>query len=399
MMAAALTSLTFEDLAIRVAPEHESPWTVEIEGKLQGGSDSTGELVIASTRCSLIVSSCATDRGSVRPWKDHLGNSLGVRVVPADEQVGWKGTTMRLVLQWLAAFDAGENKHNHPGAFRTPCLVLPDMLPPVIEAAWPLGHGAPLLLPRLRFADVLPSALNAGGVAIPDSRGRVTAELLQTVIFPESHSAEQHDELTVTGGQVKGNPGLIDQVYDYAGPLLEYAKSELHRDLPLRPVIFLNADETETIYPASGAYCPFSPDEVGAAKVDRGKPVQVVRLLSQGWFSGGIQLWGENSISLRLAIGGAIGMKWLQESGERRALDRLIDSTKVALANAPTGEDLSSRDAVLSMQLPIFEGLQDKSVRRALQLFLKTNMGKYVPQGELISLFRKQGIKVPHVFE
>jgi hypothetical protein len=398
-MAAALTSLTFEDIAIRVAPGDASSWSVEIEGKLQGGSDSTGELVIASTRCPLIVSSCATDRGSVRPWKDGLGNALGVHIVPADGQIGWKGTTIRLVLQWLAGSDPSETNHHHPGAFRTPCLVLPDMLPPVIEAAWPLGHGAPLLLPRLRFDDVLPSQLNAGGVSVPDHRGRATPELLQTVIFPDSHSAEQHDELTVAGSQVKGNPRLIDQVYDYAAPLLEYAKSELISDLPLRPVLFLNADETETIYPASGAYCPFSPDEVGATKADRGKPVQVVRLLSQGWFSGGIQLWGENSISLRLAIGGAIGMKWLQESGERRALDRLIDSANVALANASTGEELSSRDAVLSMQLPIFEGLQDKTVRHDLQLFLKTNLGKYVPQGELISLLRKRGIKVPHVFE
>src|SRR4051812_443936 len=215
MMAAALTSLVFENLAIRVAPGHASSWTVEIEGKFQGGSDSTSELLITSTRCPLIVSSCATDRGSVRAWKDHLDHSLGFRVVPAAEQVGWKGTTMRLVLQWLAGSDAGENNHNHPDAFRTACLVLPDMLPPVIEAAWPLGHSTPLLLPRLRFAGELPSELNAGGVAVPDSRGRATSELLQTVIFPDSHSAEQHDEFTVTGSQVEENPRLIDQVYDY----------------------------------------------------------------------------------------------------------------------------------------------------------------------------------------
>ncbi len=397
-MSAALTSLAFEDIAIRVARGDTSSWTVEIEGELRGGSDSASDLLIAATRCPLILSGCVTDRGAVRPWVDDFGNSIGVRVVAADNQGGWPGTTMKLVLRWLPSSDRGE--HTGPASFSTPCLVLPDMLPPVIEAAWPLGHGAQRpLLPRLRFADALPSELNAGGVAVPDVHGNTTSELLQTVIFPDTHSAKQHQELTVIGSQVTAHPRLIDQVYDYAGPLLEYVKSELYDHLPLRPVVFLEAPDTDNVYPAAGAYCPFLPNEVGAAKVDTGKPVQVVRLLSQGWFAGGIQLWGENSISLRLAIGGAIGMRWLEEAGERKVLDRLINSTTAALADASPGGDLSSRDAVLAMQLPIFEGFQDKPVREALKRFLKTNIGKYVPQGALISLLRERGVKVPYVFE
>jgi hypothetical protein len=284
--------------------------------------------------------------------------------------------------------------------FAAPCLVLPDMLPTLVEEAAPLGD-APRALTELILASELPPGLDAGGVARPDARGRPSTTLLQSVVYQAAPGADLFADLAIADASVVQDAGVLRSAHAYASPLLGFLHRELHTPRSVRPVICLaeTGQGFATAHLSMGAYCPIAARDVGARKANTGKPLSVVLLLSQAWLDAGVRIWGENAHSLRLAIGGALGMRWLEAAGETAALQRFLDSAEGLIAAAKKQGSWSPTQVVLAMQIPIFRGMQRHGITSKLGELLRSRWGEFVPQSEVVALLRDSGVAVPNVFE
>jgi hypothetical protein len=273
------------------------------------------------------------------------------------------------------------------------------MMPSLSEAAAPINAAPPRALTQVTFASELPEGLGAGGVARPDARGRPSPNLFQTVIFPEAPGIDRFEDLAIAARGEDGETETLRRAHEYASPLLAFLRQELQLPLPMRPVVYLTDDDPASMYPPSGAFCPISASHVGGRKPNVGKPVSVVRLLSQAWLAGGVRIWGENAHNLRLALGGALGMRWLEAAGEDAALKRSLASADTIIAAAAARGKWSVTETVLAMQLPIFRGMQRNGITAKLSDLLRSRWGGYILQSEIVSLLRDSGVVVPHVFE
>lgn len=389
------TSIAFESTTIQLHPEPAGSWIVEVHGQIAGGSDRHGDLLLLTQGSPLPIVACTTDRGQATQFKDESRGAVGVRITTRDaEQRGWNGTTIRLQLRW-APGRAPMSETQKSQRVSAPCLVLPDMMPSLTEAAAPIYTAPPRALTQVSFASELPKGLGAGGVARTDARGRPSPNLLQTVIFPEAPTIDRFEDLAIADG----DPEALRRAHQYASPLLAFLRKELRLPLPMRPVIYLTDDDLATMYAPSGAFCPMSAGNVGARKPNAGKPISVVRLLSQAWFAAGVRVWGENAHNLRLALGGALGMRWLEAAGEDAALQKSLATADTILDAASIRGKWSVTETVLAMQVPIFRGMQRNGITSKLSDLLRSRWGGYVLQSEIVSLLRDSGVVVPHVFE
>lgn len=392
------STLSFERLVFSVVSHGADSWIVDVRARLSGGTKQHGTLQLLTARCPLTV----RDVKPLAPCDVYSRSAPSgtaiIEIVPRTEMIGgWHGVDLEFQLLWepTALWNGDQGTAGNP-RLGAPCLLLPDMLPVLVEVSAPLGGAPPDQLPRIFFASELPPALNAGGVSVPNWRGKATPELLQAVVYVRSAGAPDFDNLGVGAVSAVLSRAACEEAYEYAAPLLDFVDEGLATGLPVRPVLFLVDEEHLTLYPPMGAYCPVRPEDVGAVRRDVGKPVHIVRLLAQSWIGGGVRLWGENSVELGLAIGGALGLRWAEQSREHDHVEQVLDSARHVGASADGGSQMA--EDVGALQAHIFQGLQQPSFRRALGKLVRNRWGSYLHQDDLISLLRHFRIPVPGVF-
>lgn len=392
------STVSFEEVSVRVVAADSDDYTVAVGVRLSGGRAEASELLLEMRHSPLQLLDLASD-GSFDIARDNEDHVSAGRFIPGRERLkrGWGGAELSMLFKWTPRRYGHETALASLSPFAAPCLVVPDMLPVATEATRKIGGDPPTQLLRITLSEELPQSLNAGGVAVLGGGEQAGDTLLQTVIFPSNRAAADYDDLVVTSARHPEDRAALERAYEYARSFVEYLHHKLAPALPVRPVICLS--DSRSTYPLAGAYCPIGANEVGAERPTFGKPISVTRLLTQSWIDGGVRLWGENAPSLRLAIGGALGLHWLRESGHATYLKESIKTWQHAIANAQTHGRHEMGDVVRALEVAIFHGFEKPAVIAALAKFVHQNWRRHVHQGVLIALLRSFGVFVPHVYE
>jgi len=119
-------------------------------------------------------------------------------------------------------------------------------------------------------------------------------------------------------------------------------------------------------------------------KAGAGKPLAAFRRLSQWCVGGGVRLVGENAADLTLALGGAMGLRWLESVGETAHL-------RTQLANRQAS-------VVQALEAALYEGTRAWPSWAPLSGLLRDHWGSFLPQDTFVEFLRAQGIAVPGVF-
>ena len=166
-MTANESTVSFASLEISLAAAGRNIWGLDVVARLHGG-ESSDELFIISQNTPLVL-----DEVLVRPplaatmITETNGPSVRVTRRPRTNS-DWSEGEVTLRLRWCRPSAAQSLAGCRHGALETPCLVLPNMLPRLVDAAGAVTLRPPSRLPRIFFRDELPPELNAGGVAVPD---------------------------------------------------------------------------------------------------------------------------------------------------------------------------------------------------------------------------------------
>ena len=384
---------------IRVAPDGSSVWRIDIDGILRSPLNQPCDILLEYAESLLRPESVFSDSATeVVQDVDARGRPAVRLKMDTSSQTGWDQALIHMVLRWRpgAAYGGGDQS---TGLGRAPCLVLPDMLPRIAVSGDLTGGQNPGSMPRLTYAAALPDGLDAGGIAIPHAGTDPTREMLQMVIFPKSSSIHGNEILAVASTTTRELPAdALEAAHRYVAPLLEFVRLELRVDLPTRSVICLVDAVDESVFPVSGAYCPVTPDQVGAETQDRGKPRGALTFLSCAWLGGGTRVWGDNAVELTLALGAALGLRWLQVAGHDAALQRALRDAADRVAAAERSGEWHIADVTRSIQLPLYEGMQSSETRYRIGRLIREYWGMYMPQEALVGLLRSTGTSVPNVF-
>jgi hypothetical protein len=333
-------------------------------------------------------------------YVEEAGGTRTVRLERGTTVASWNGQVLRMKLRWTpqsTSVDAAYREVTRRSA--VPCLVLPDMLPEVHDAQSRLRIDIPRYLTRLRYATPLPPVLDAGGVSSTVNAGSLAPEMLQVAIIePTSAAGASDEDLTVVSLDPMYGRDACERAMSYAKPLCRFLREELGLTGAAHPIIALADEEVRSLLPPLGAFCPVDPEEVGVVRPDVGKPTTVIRLLSQAWLAGGIRIWGENSVSLRLALGGAVGLRWAEQQGAEQFVTRALDDMGRRVTAADQSGHWSEADLVRAIQLPLFRALRRRELCREIGALINDYWGRYMPQAELIDLLRRRQVEVPHVF-
>jgi hypothetical protein len=391
--------LGFRELSFAVRRRSPESWRIRVSGELEVPDAVTGELILRTDNCPLELAAVRTS-WSERVVQRDGGSSMSV-VLPslARTALARSSLTVTLEFEWTPSWSQAADKSTRDTHWVTPCLVLPDMLPQLGSSPGRGEHGVPTHLPRLFFAEELPRELSAGGVSIPDWRRRATPEFVQVVVYPVHPESLEYDDLGIAIPPTATEARSTEPAYEYLAPLRVFLGRELGLSSAVRPVAYLAPGPTDGLFPPTGAYCPLREDDAGMRRDGAGRPVAAIRGLSQAWLGAGMRIWGENSNELSLALGGALGLAWLEEQDEREHLERIND--RRTDAGQPDVEDVESGSITAiarALEWPLYEGLRQARVRRALSKLVRKRWGSYVQQDELISLFRSLGVSVPGVF-
>lgn len=399
---AAESPLAYDRISFNVVPFDEHSWRVDVTARLAGGRSSRGDVLLVPGKSPLaLLEVSSEDVIGVR----HEQLSTGARVVRLTGRArgtnGWNGAELRIRLCW-SPDGARDGPSSSPAgaSFSAPCLVLPDMLPTIVDVERPLSVAPPRRLPRIEYDADLPDGLNAGGIAVPDWCGRATPQLLQSVVFRATPGAPDYDDLAVASANLAHDAGEMANAYEYSRRLLHDVRDSLLAPQTVRPVICLvDGTESSEVYPVAGAYCPTAAVDVGARQRNAGKPISIARLLAQSWLGGGVRVWGENAALLCLGIGGALGLCCVERMGEAAYVTRTLDAMREAITRASGPHGWGPGDLLRDMQLSLYEGLGDSRVRKALGRLIREHWGRFLPQEDLVATLRGAGVRVPHVFE
>ncbi len=394
-----MNDVALDRCRIRVLPGGSSAWRVEIVGTLRSASNQPCDILLEYADSLLVPESVYVDS------ETDIARDVDTRERPAlrlrkdvSLKTGWDQTRIHMVLEWSP--NTTYPRNGHPTGFvRAPCLVLPDMLPRIAVFGDLAGGRNPGAMPRLTYADNLPDGLDAGGVAIPDRRDVPTTDLLQMVLFPTASGIRGSEHLAVASGTAREiSTDKLEAAHKYVAPLVEFVRLDLNAPLPTRSVLCLVDAVDDDIFPVSGAFCPVTPDQVGAEAYNHGQPRGVLTSLSSAWLGGGTRLWGDNAVELTLALGAALGLRWLQTAGHDAALQRALSDAASRVTAAERSGAWDIADVTRSIQLPLYEGMQRKQVRDGIGQLIREYWGLYMPQDVLVEMLRSTGTSVPNVF-
>jgi hypothetical protein len=176
-----------------------------------------------------------------------------------------------------------------------------------------------------------------------------------------------------------------------------FIATALHVSLPVRPVVCV-IDSYAAVYPGAGAFCPVLPADmdVGVRNVQR--DLTTVMQLAQSWFDGGVRVWGENALALRLGAGIGLGLCWLERIAGRTGIDRAIADLRAATRPGAADEEPLPADVARTIGLSAFEAGRAGNLWRALGKRVRKRWGERIPQQEFVDLLREARVAVPHVF-
>ncbi len=390
------SGIAFRTVSFSVAATTTGVWSIQVCARLAGGDDGTGALLLRMSDSPLAITTITTgSHGGA--FQTHFDRESNVIVEPRKRGKGWVGTELILHLEWKPDVPSRLLADNPTGLGLTaPCLVLPDMLPSLLEVERPIATFGRRRT-RIRFAAELPDGLSAGGIAIPDWRGRASYDLLQTVVCRAPESSRAYDAIVLTSAQSPREMTPVSATHERLISMVDFIASELRASLPVRPVVCL-IDRYGTTYPGVGAFCPILATDVEVYNRNVQREVNTVRLLAQSWFDGGIRIGGENALALRLGIGTGLGLSWLQRFASRPEVDRAIEDLEATVAGANVGNELSAANVARAIGLSVFRAVGTSDTWRVLGRFVRKRWGERVGQQELIDLLRKSHVHVPHVF-
>lgn len=390
-------SISYGSAAIQVCrSERGAPWLIRVACRLSGGSRDPVDLCLLVEHTPLTLDNVLCGKSvNISRERTPMG-ALYFRLSPAGRRFHtWDGKEITLELLWTAASRADIDRPGGTGFARSPCLVLPDMLPILVEDPEMVGSDPPLSMPRIRYQGPLPIELSAGGISVPDWRGRATDEMLQVVVCETDAGDAELDDLGVTAATREISAAARQKAYEYASPLVEHIQSELESKQPVRPIICITHAGIGDVYPATGAYCPIPQAAVGGLTPDCGKVTYATSLLAQSWLGGGVRISGENAAEFSFSLGAALGLRFIElhESPEDF-------SSALSAAGRARGESLARDDAAVAsrmriMQLEILSGLRDRRFRQRLGKLISRNWGTYIRPEQLISLFHEFAVDLP----
>lgn len=390
------SGIAFEAVSISINATPTGAWSVEASCRLRGGADTVGPIVLGMRDSPLVITRVVSD-----PEADAIEVPVPANsdMVLEARQNGksWAGTRLILSLEWNPEVRSHlvVDKLRGTGLV-APCLALPEMLPSIREVERPIQTFS-RKRPKIQFASDLPNVLDAGGVAIPDWRGRPTSVLLQTVICQSNISAPTSSAIAVTIAQNGQGVKLESAAHQRLVAMVDFIATALCVSLPVRPVVCV-IDNYATHYPNVGAFCPIlvGDVEIGVRNVQR--DLNTIMQLAQSWFDAGVRIWGENSLALRLGVGIGLGLKWLERVMERSDFDRAIADLRAAVRAPNAGEEPSPADVARAIGLSAFEAGRTGGLWRVLGKLLRRKWGEHVAQEEFIELLRGANVAVPHVF-
>lgn len=395
--------LAYQEARIKVDQTKEADvWMVVIDATIYArGKAATEPLVLNLGYCPLVLRTVVSDRIHSA---EYVVNSHGVPAVLLTganfPHATWHEARLRLTFHWMPTVSiAGGSVGGRGQGTLAPCLVLPEMLPRLVSV------GDPFALPhreltRVFFDDQLPPGLNAGGIAVPDAAGDPSPELLQTVIFRRTEQSRSSDQVAVAfAGAASASPTALAAAKGRLVSMAEFIAEELNCAVPVRFVACIDERSHPELYAPSGAYCSLSPLAVGLTDPRVGQDLSVIRCLSQGWLSGGVRLWGENAVTLTLAIAGALGLRWFEANDRMDHLAEELERQEAVVAEARESRDWSEGNMVLDTQLAMFRRNRSKKVMIKVGAIIRERWGQVVPQGVIVDALRSAGVSVPHVFE
>ncbi len=386
----------FRTVTFKVVPTTTDAWSIEVCGRLHGGYKTDGALLLRNGNSPLAITGVDTGPLDGALEIQYEGDS-NVIIEPRRRRKAWAGTELTLHLEWSPELPSRLMADRSSGfGLTAPCLVLPDMLPSLVEVDRPIETFSRKRT-RIRFAAELPDGLNAGGVAVPDWRGKPSLDLLQTVVCRTRESEPDYGAFVLTNAQRARELTPASAPYERLISMVAFIASELHVSLPVRPVVCL-VDSYGTIYPSAGAFCPVLAADIEVNNRNAQRDVNTILLLAQAWLDGGIRIWGENALALRLGIGTGLGLTWLQRHAAPPEVDRAIAHLEAAVAGAGVGEEMSAANVARAIGLSVFRTAHASDTWRVLGALVRKRWGDRVAQQELIDLLRKYHVQVPHVF-
>lgn len=388
------------EFTVEAAPESQC-WTVRVVAQLHAaGRAATGPVLLNLGFCPLLLEEVGS---SCTATIERVTTSSGVPVVvltPVGEgETPWSGSQLTFKFRWAPDSAVSNGSEGGPGGTIAPCLVLPNMLPRLVSAEEPLAPPF-RRLPRVFFKTELPESLDAGGIAIPDDTGKPTPELLQTVIFRKADRLIDAPSVAIGSSlQLDLAPNGLETAQNRMIEMANFVAEELRLVPSVRLVAWLDERAYPDVYIGTGAFCPITALAVGGVDPRVGQDLTVIRSLAQTWLDGGVQIYGENAASLRLAIAGALGLRWFEANNREAHLQTALAQQRRAVATALANNQWTASEIVYDIQLSLFESPRRKKVLdRVGQLFL-AHWGEVIPQGAVIAILRRAGVRVPHVFE
>jgi hypothetical protein len=394
---------SYDLVTLGVAPAGRR-WLVNGVIMLRSAQDDRGDLLLDCRWSPLLLRhvglSCGTAYG-VATGPDR--NAVVKMELDLTRARSWDGATLTCEFEW-APEDVTRHDEMTDGApaWQAPCLVLPDMLPRLIAMGDALQSVSSRPLTRISFDGHLPPDLGAGWIRSSETRLSDLTALLQLSLFPAVRGGMPLPD-TGSVGVLSTSPDTLatkalQQARAYASPLYRYLGRELGCADMVRPVLCLSDIPVPPLYGAVAGYAPISPAHAGAKEPNVGKPVTIIRLFAQAWVGGGLRLSGENAAELTIAIGGALGMAWLQKVGDAAAVERAIATHEATLSRARQSGEWRLAHQSLEIQLPLFRGMQDPRVVQTLRALIRENWGSYLPQQVLVDELRQAGVSVPAVY-
>ena len=316
----------------------------------RGSADSP--LVLALNNCPFEVRT-VNSGAHVGSRVVSTGGREHILLEPEPEQ-GWNNQVVRVLSYWRPV-DGGAR------ATHTPWVIAPDMLPTPILVDSPGAVRTATPQPMVRFAEELPSELDGAGIGFARETGNEpTVELLQSVMFPRTFLREPRDDAQFAFISTDSHR---DTRLNGARALLADMIAFLAATLGVQPaarICVALADDPFRGVVAPGALLAMRPDWLGLTPDGRRYEHLVVRMLTGVWWGSGCRIRGEDSLPICIAIGGAMGLLWLESRGASNAVERLL-----AKHRAPPLADVTSSTTgtlqVNALTTAFYRALRDPS--------------------------------------
>lgn len=348
----------------------------------------TGPLLLALNNCPLVVRDVSS------------GASMGSRVVSSagrehillepEPGLGWDKQVVRLLTFWQPVSDPARSP-------QVPWAIVPDMLPTPVLVENPNVLRASVHQPIITFARELPSELGGGGISLArDAANEPTSELLQSVIFPRVLLRDSLDDdrfAFVSTGSVP-NPELR-ATRTLLAEMMEFLAGTLRVDPAARMCIALTDDPFNVVV-APGALLPLRADWLGLGADEHRYEHLIVRMLTGVWWGSGCRIRGEDSLPIYIAIGGAMGLLWLESGGAGNAVERILAKHRTVSQGKTDGATIGTFQ-VSALTIAFYDALRDPHVASEFGRLTRECWAQTLDETIWLQRLNECGIVLPNI--